>query len=104
MSSCQRQHVLAACGIENSWAALVPIVPFALKPRFAGICRDRPQILDYVKLKVEVAELEKKLEDQSRRNEIAEMDLQRTKKMFQQLNTLPLPLASSAGHADLHSL
>eukprot|EP00891_Asterochloris_glomerata_P003012 jgi/Astpho2/3012/gw1.00051.69.1_t len=42
---------------------------------------DRPQILDYVKLKVEVAELEKKLEDQSRRNEIAEMDLQRTKKM-----------------------
>ena len=78
--------------------------PFALVPRSAGICRDRPQILDYVKLKVEVAELEKKLEDQSRRNEIAEMDLQRTKKMFQQLNTLPLPLASSAGHADLHSL
>ncbi|KAK9829189.1 hypothetical protein WJX72_004391 [[Myrmecia] bisecta] len=56
---------------------------------------DRPQILDYIKLKAEVHELEKKQSDWERKLEIAEMDAARTRKIYTTMTTMPHPLMAS---------
>lgn len=48
----------------------------------SGIHRTRPQIIDYIRLTAEVHELEKKVTDWERKNEIADMDHARTKKLL----------------------
>ena len=55
---------------------------------YAG-CRDLPQIIDYIKVKAETGDLEKKLTDWGRKIEIAEMDQARTKKIHLALTALP---------------
>lgn len=52
-------------------------------------CRDLPQIIDYIKVKAEIGDLEKKLTDWGRKIEIAEMDQARTKKIHSALTALP---------------
>ncbi len=51
--------------------------------------RDLPQIIDYIKVKAEIGDLEKKLTDWSRKIEIAEMDQARTKKIHLAMSALP---------------
>lgn len=52
-------------------------------------CRDLPQIIDYIKVKAEIGDLEKKLTDWGRKIEIADMDHARTKKIHSALTALP---------------
>lgn len=52
-------------------------------------CRDLPQIIDYIKVKAEIGDLEKKLTDWGRKIEIAEMDQARTKKIHLAMSALP---------------
>ena len=52
-------------------------------------CRDLPQIIDYIKVKAEIGDLEKKLTDWGRKIEIAEMDQARTKKIHLAMTALP---------------
>ncbi|KAL3150474.1 hypothetical protein ABBQ32_000298 [Trebouxia sp. C0010 RCD-2024] len=50
---------------------------------------DLPQIIDYIKVKAEIGDLEKKLTDWGRKIEIADMDHARTKKIHSALTALP---------------
>ncbi|DBB12846.1 hypothetical protein WJX82_007039 [Trebouxia sp. C0006] len=50
---------------------------------------DLPQIIDYIKVKAEIGDLEKKLTDWGRKIEIAEMDQARTKKIHLAMSALP---------------
>ena len=49
------------------------------------LCREQPEIMDYIRLKAAVTDLEKKTVDWERKNEIAEMDLSRTQKLMAKL-------------------
>lgn len=62
---------------------------FAVVDEVVCCCRDLPQIIDYIKVKAEIGELEKKLTDWGRKIEIAEMDQARTKKIHSALTALP---------------
>ena len=53
-------------------------------------CRDLPQIIDYMKVKAEIGDLEKKLTDWGRKIEIAEMDQARTRKIHLAMTALPV--------------
>ncbi|KAK9866184.1 hypothetical protein WJX84_000755 [Apatococcus fuscideae] len=50
--------------------------------------REQPEIMDYIRLKAAVTDLEKKVVDWERKNEIAEMDLARTQKLMTKLPSL----------------
>ncbi len=52
-------------------------------------CSDLPQIIDYIKVKAEIGDLEKKLTDWGRKIEIAEMDQARTRKIHLAMSALP---------------
>ena len=57
-------------------------------------CRDLPEIIEYIKVKAEIGDLEKKITDWGRKIEIAEMDQARTKKICLAMSALP---TASAG-------
>ena len=50
--------------------------------------REQPEIMDYIRLKAAVSDLEKKVVDWDRKNEIADMDLSRTQKLMARLPSL----------------
>lgn len=60
---------------------------FALSP--VCVCRDLPEIIEYIKVKADIGDLEKKLTDWGRKIEIAEMDQARTKKICLAMSALP---------------